>query len=165
MGGEVPAPDALLVRPDGKIVLVGYTHPRGGEVNDLVAATLGANGEVERLERFGGAGDDRAIFAKADSAGSVWVVGQTASAGAGGSDLLLTSLGPNGAFTGTAITLGGREDDNGTAVLPIGSDAVLVAGYSRNLGPGRQDAFVARLTRPPAGTPHPAFRRTVVRQP
>ena len=155
----------LLVRPDGKIVLVGYTHPRGGEVNDLVAATLTSTGEVERLERFGGSGDDRAILAKPDAAGNVWVVGQTASAGAGGSDLLLTSLDSNGAFTGTAVTLGGREDDHGTAVLPLGAESILVAGYSRNLGPGRQDSFVARLSRPVAGTPHPAFRRTVVRQP
>ena len=155
----------LLVRPDGRIVLVGYTHLRGGEVNDVVAATLSASGEVERLERFGGAGDDRAILAKPDSSGTVWIVGQTASAGAGGSDLLLTTLDGSGAFTGVAVTLGGPADDNGTAVLPLGDDAVLVAGYSRNLGPGRQDAFVARLTRPAGARAHPAFRRTVVKQP
>jgi hypothetical protein len=155
----------LLLRADGRIVLVGYTHPHGGQVNDLVAATLSANGEVERLERFGGSGDDRAILAKADPGGTVWVVGQTASAGAGGSDLLLTSLDPSGAFTGSAVTLGGPADDNGTAVLPLGPDAVLVAGYSRNLGPGRQDAFVARLTRPAGGRAHPAFRRSIVKQP
>ena len=155
----------LLIRPDGRIVVVGYTHPQGGEVNDLVAATLSADGEVERLERFGGNGDDRAILAKADSGGTVWIVGQTASAGAGGSDLLLTSLDSRGAFTGAAVTLGGSADDNGTAVLPLGSDALLVAGYSRNLGPGGQDAFVARLTRPASGRAHPAFRRTIVKQP
>lgn len=155
----------LLIRPDGKIVIVGYTHPHGGEVNDLVAATLSADGEVERLERFGGSGDDRAILAKADAGGTVWIVGQTASAGAGGSDLLLTSLDPSGAFTGVVATLGGPANDNGTAVLPLGESAVVVAGYSRNLGPGRQDAFIARLTRPARGRTHPAFRRTVVKKP
>ena len=153
----------LLLRPDGRMVLVGYTHPRGGEVNDLVAATLSANGEVERLERFGGDGDDRAILAKADASGTVWIVGQTASAGVGGSDLLLTSLGTDGAFTGAAVTLGGPADDNGTAVLPLADGAILIAGYSRNLGTPSQDAFVARLTRPAGSAPHAAFRRTVVR--
>jgi hypothetical protein len=152
----------LVVRPDGRIVVVGYTHSRGSEVNDVVAATLSAEGEVERLERFGGSGDDRAILAKADSAGMIWIVGQTASAGAGGSDLLLTSLDANGAFTGTAVTLGGAADDNGTAVLPLGTDAVVVAGYSRNLGIGAQDAFIARLSRPASARANPAFRRTVV---
>ena len=153
----------LLVTPDGRIVLVGYTHARGSEVNDVVAATLTAAGEVQRLERFGGSGDDRAILAKADSAGTIWIVGQTASAGAGGSDLLLTSLDSTGAFTGAVLTLGGPADDNGTAVHPLGSDALLVAGYSRGLGVGAQDAFVARLTRPRGLQAHPSFRRTVVR--
>ena len=152
----------LVVRPDGRIVIVGYTHARGSEINDVVAATLSAEGEVERLERFGGGGDDRAILAKADSAGTIWIVGQTASAGAGGSDLLLTSLDASGAFTGIAVTLGGLADDNGTAVLPLGPDAVLVAGYSRNLAIGAQDAFIARLSRPATGPTNPAFRRTVV---
>ena len=152
----------LLIRPDGRIVLVGYTHVRGSEVNDVVAATLDPDGEVERLERFGGNGDDRAILAKADSSGTVWIVGQTASAGAGGSDLLLTSLDDRGAFTGTAVTYGGPSDDNGTALVPLRSDAILVAGYSRGLGIGGQDAFIASLSRPRAGGAHPAFRRTVV---
>lgn len=154
----------LMVRPDRSIVLVGYTHARGTEVNDLVAATLDKDGETVRLERFGGAGDDRALLARADESGKIWVVGQTASAGAGGSDLLLTSLDADGRFTGVATTIGGKDDDNGTAVLPIGRDGLVVAGYSRNLGRGGQDAFIARLTRP-TGRAHPAFSRTVVIEP
>ena len=55
----------LVVRPDGRIVLAGYTHRRGEEANDLVAATLSPSGELVRIERFGGVGDDRAILAKA----------------------------------------------------------------------------------------------------
>ena len=154
----------LVVRPDGAIVLIGYTHARGSTVNDLVAATLTPDGDVVRLERFGGSGDDRAILGKVEDGGTVWVVGQTASAGAGGSDFLLTSLDANGSFTGVATTMGGPADDNGTAVLPLGRDAIMIAGYSRNLGRGGQDALIARLTRP-SGKPHPAFKRTVVVEP
>ena len=151
----------LVVRTDGRILLVGYTHARGAELNDLVAATLGANGELLRLERWGGAGDDRAILAKPDARGRVWVVGQTASAGAGGSDVLLTSLDSNGAFIGQAIVAGGPRDDHGTAVLPLGDGSLALAGYSDNLGQGGQDAFVMRLSRPTAGA-HRRFNRTVV---
>ena len=100
-----------------------------------------------------------------DAGGTVWIVGQTASAGAGGSDLLLTSLDAAGRFTGGAVTLGGPANDNGTAVLPLAGDAILIAGYSLNLGGGAQDAFIARLRRPAGARPHPAFRRSVVRQP
>ena len=154
----------LVVRPDGTIVIVGYTHAQGSATNDLVAASLAPDGTTLRLERFGGRGDDRAILAKADATGVVWIVGQTASTGAGGSDLLLTSLDADGAFTGVATTVGGVQDDNGTAVLPLGREAILVAGYSRNLGHGGQDAFIARLTRP-SGKAHPALTRTVVVEP
>ena len=151
----------LVLRPDGTIVLVGYTHARGSEVNDLVAATLTRDGEIVRLEHFGGSGDDRAIFGKVDESGTVWIVGQTASAGAGGSDLLLTSLDSTGAFTGVAATVGGAQDDNGTAVLPADDASIIIAGYSRNLGRGGQDAFIARVSQP-VGKPHSAFRRVVV---
>lgn len=152
----------IVIRPDGRIVLVGYTHPHGGEANDIVAATLSSDGEIERLERFGGAADDRAILAKPAPDGSIWIVGQTASAGAGGSDVLVTSLDATGSFTGSALTLGGPENDNGTAIFPLGAEALIVAGYSRGLGGGGQDAFIARLSRPSRTSPHPAFRRTAV---
>ena len=149
----------LVVRPDGRIVLVGYTHGRGEEANDLVAATLDRNGDVDRLERFGGTGDDRAILAKPDATGRIWIVGQTASAGAGGTDLLLARLDRNGAFEASALTIGGPADDNGTAVLPLSDGSIMLAGYSTGLGGGGQDAFVLRLTAPEWSKPHPAFRR------
>jgi hypothetical protein len=153
---------SLLVRRDGTIVLVGYTNARGSDVHDIVAATLSKSGELQRLERFGGGRDERVTFAKEDSDGRVWIVGHTESAGEGGTDLMLTSLDKDGAFAGTVTTLGWKADDMGTALLPLGKDAILVAGYSRNLGQGGQDAFVARLTRPAIGKAHPAFTRTVV---
>jgi hypothetical protein len=153
----------IVVRADGTIVLVGYTHAHGTDVNDLVAATLTREGEATRIERWGGAGDDRAILPRLASDGRVWVVGQTASVGAGGSDLLLTSLDANGAFTGRAIVIGGERDDHGTAVLPWDDGSLVVAGYSENLGHGGEDAFIARLSLPRDGPAHPAFRKVVVK--
>ena len=149
----------LVVHPDGRIVLVGYTHPRGGEMNDLVAATLSASGEVERLERFGGSGDERAISMKRDG-DRIWIVGQTSSAGAGGSDLLVAALDRDGRFEAGALTVGGTADDNGTAIHPLPGGDLMVAGYSRNLGIGGQDAFIARLSRSDLTSAHRAFRRT-----
>ena len=155
----------LVVRPDGRIVLVGYTHKRGEEANDLVAATLAPDGDVERIERFGGGGDDRAILAKPDAMGRVWIVGHTASAGAGATALLLTRLDTEGSFEASAVTVGGPADDNGTAVLPLSDGSIMLAGYSTGLGGGGQDAFVLRMAVPRWGKPHPAFRRRLVRMP
>jgi hypothetical protein len=151
----------ILVRPDGTIVLIGYTNPHGSDQHDLVAATLSKNGDLVRIERFGGPKDERARLAKLDDQGMIWMTGLTESAGAGGADLLLVLLDVNGAFTGLAMTMGGADEDVGTAALPVGKDSILLAGYSRSLGQGGEDAFIARIARP-AGKAHPAFTRTVV---
>ena len=153
----------LVVRPDGSILLAGYAHRRGEETNDLVAATLSANGEVQRIERFGGQGDDRTILAKADSVGRVWIVGHTASAGRGGVDLLLARLDAKGSFEPAALTLGGQADDHGTALLPLDDGSLMLGGYSRGLGGGGQDAFVMRIAAPAWTRPNPAFRREVAK--
>lgn len=152
----------LVVRQDGTIVLVGYAHRRGEETNDLVTATLSPSGEVRFIETFGGTADDRAILARADASGRIWVVGQTASSGAGGTDLLLARLDPSGGFEKAALTIGGQSDDNGTAVLPLADGSVMLAGYSRGLGGGAQDAFVVRIGKPSFNKPHPAFRSELI---
>lgn len=153
----------LVVRPDGAIVLVGYTHRRGEESNDLVAASLSPSGEVERIERFGGKGDDRAILAKSDAQGRVWIVGHTASAGAGGTDLLLARLDSKGRFEAAALTIGSSVDDHGTALLPLADGSLLLAGYSRGLGGGGQDGFALRLSKPGWDKANPAFRQELVK--
>ena len=145
-------------------MLIGYTNPHGSELHDWVAATLTPSGDVVRLERLGGPKDERAISARLDDRGTIWMTGHSESIGQGGTDMLLAPIDSKGSFTGLATTVGGIQDDMGTAVLPLGEEAILVAGYSRNLGHGGQDAFIARLTRP-AGKPHPDLRRTVVVEP
>ncbi len=150
----------LVVRPNGEIVLVGYTN-KGGGANDVVAATLSADGELIRLERWGGDADDRAILARPAVDGRIWIVGHTASAGAGGDDAFVTSLSKDGSFEGSAAIIGGSANDRGTAVLPLADGSLIVAGYSRSLGQGGEDAFVGRLSAPTGGA-HPGFRREVV---
>ena len=152
----------LVVRPDGRIVVVGYSRSWEARDNDILAVTLSPGGEVLRREMLGGAGDDRPILPKLDPSGNVWIAGYTKSAGAGGWDVIVTRLDPSGSFDGAALTLGGPEDDNGTAVLPLADGSALVAGYSRNLGVGGEDAFVARITPPAWDRPHPAFARRVI---
>lgn len=156
----------LLIRPDGTIVLPGYAHRRGEEGNDLLVMTLSPEGEVRRIERFGGIGDDRAIQAKFDRDGGIWIIGHTSSARAGGgTDLVLARVNADGAFDPSAISIGGAEDDNGTALLPLADGSLLLAGYSRGLGGGGQDAFVVRITAPAWDRPNPAFTRAVVKAP
>ena len=153
----------LVVRPDGRIVVVGYSKSWGSRDNDILAATLSPDGEVLRRELLGGAADDRPIQARLDAAGRVWIVGYTRSAGEGGWDVIVARLDAAGSFEGGVLTLGGQSDDNGTAIRPLADGSLLVAGYSP-LGRGGEDAFVVRIALPSWPARHPAFVRRVVNQ-
>ena len=151
----------LVIRPDGRIVVVGYAHPAGGEANDLIAATLDRDGALLRFDRFGGSGDERARLPKLAADGRIWIAGHSDSAGEGGSDALVVALDRDGAFTEQAILVGGTTDDVGTAVLPMPDGTLLLSGY-RDTSGSKEDSFVAAIVPKASAEPNPAFRRTVV---
>jgi hypothetical protein len=135
----------LALLPDGRIVVTGYSKSWDARDNDVVAAVLSPAGEIERIDMIGGAGDDRPITPKADAHGNVWIAGHSRSAGAGGSDILVTSYDPRNGFRNIFATYGGGADDNGTAIQPLPDGSLLVAGYTRNLSTPSPDAFVMRV--------------------
>lgn len=151
----------LVVRPDGRIVLVGYAHPTGGEANDLIAATLDRDGTLLHFERFGGSGDERARLPKLASDGRIWIAGHSDSAGAGGSDALIVALDRDGAFIDRVILVGGPGNDIGTAALPMPEGSLILSGYRDTPG-SNEDSFVAGIVPKASVEPNPAFRRTVV---
>ena len=152
----------LALRGNGEVLAVGYTKSWGARDNDLMAVTLSADGAILRREIFGGADDDRAMTVSVDDRGHAWLTGYTKSAGAGGRDAFLTRLDSDGAFEGCLSTIGGPEDDQGTAILPLDDGDLLLGGYSSNLGGGREDAFVLRLESPGCAPGNAEFVRRVV---
>lgn len=150
----------LAVLADGRIVIAGYTDSWGAGERDILAATLSAGGELLRLETIGGAGDDRAMLAKADGRGRVWIVGRTASAGAGGSDGIIARV-DDGRLADGVVLFGGEQDDIAAAIRPLADREALVGGFSATLGGASTDGFVARFSNI-RFRPHAAFRRTVV---
>ena len=157
--GVVDNNHGLVVLPDRRIVVVGYTASWGARSNDMLAALLSPAGELLKVETFGGADDDRAILARADEQGRVWVVGYTKSTGAGGWDVIVTRLDKNGSFEGGVTTLGTDKDDNGAAIRPLADGSLLVGGYSRSFGHGGEDAFIVRISAPQWKKPHADFAR------
>jgi len=160
--GVVDNNHGLVVLPDRRIVVVGYTASWGARSNDMLAALLSPAGELQKVETFGGADDDRAILARADDEGRVWIVGYTKSAGAGGWDIIVTRLDKDGSFEGGVTTLGTDKDDNGAAIRPLADGSLLIGGYSRSFGHGGEDAFIARISAPRWNKPHPDFARKTV---
>lgn len=55
----------LVVMPDGRIVVPGYTQSWGAGERDFMAAVLDRSGNTQSLSVYGGPGDDRVILAKA----------------------------------------------------------------------------------------------------
>jgi hypothetical protein len=163
--GTVDNDHGLVVLPDRRIVVVGYTASWQARSNDMFAATLSPEGKLLTLETFGGADDDRAILARADAQGRVWIIGYTRSAGAGGWDILVTRLDAKGAFEGGATTLGSDQDDHGAAIRPLADGSLLIGGYSRTFGHGGEDAFIARIAAPKWQHVHAQFARHRVEPP
>ena len=159
--GGLDVPHNLIVRPDGRIAVSGYTASWGSQgPHDLFSLTLSPAGEVQRLEVFGGAGDDRGMVSGIDAQGRVWLTGYTKSAGAGSWDVFLTRIDAQGSFEGFVTTFGGAGDDNGTAVHPLADGSLLLAAYTTSLrADGQQDAMLMRVAAPRWTTPHPAFTR------
>jgi len=152
----------LALRPNGKIVVVGYSQSWGARGNDILAVTLSSGGDVLSREMYGGAGDDRPRLVTADARGRMWIVGSTTSAGAGGSDALLVRLDASGRFEPGAVTIGGPADEIGTTVRRLADGSALVAGYGTAPGAGGEDAFVARVSAPGFDRAHPAFVRRAI---
>jgi uncharacterized delta-60 repeat protein len=157
--GSADVNHGLVVRPDGRIVAVGYTASWGAQSYDMFAMSFSPEGELLERSVFGGVEDDRPIGAKLDSNGQVWLVGYTRSAGAGDWDVIIAALDPSGRFLPGAAILSGLRDDNGAAILPLPGGDLLVGGYSTSLSDQREDAFVLRLARPDLSQPHPRFTR------
>jgi hypothetical protein len=150
------------VRPDGRILVVGYSKSWGARDNDILAATLSPDGQVVKQELYGGADDDRPILLKLGQDGRAWIVGYTKSGSAGGWDMIVTGLDEGGSFEDRALTIGGPGDDNGTAILPLADGSLLAAGYSARQGSNDQDALLMHIARPAWTRPHPAFARRVI---
>jgi hypothetical protein len=148
----------LVVRPDGRIVAPGDIAKAGAEEHDLLVVTLSAEGEPLQRSVFGGAQDDRAINARLDASGRIWVIGYTKSAGDGDWDAILTAVDEAGRFEPGVTILSGPSDDNGAAVLPLASGDLLVGGYSASVGDGGSDAFIMRISAPDPSAHDARFR-------
>lgn len=149
----------LAVLTDGRIVATGYTQSWGSRVHDLMAVTLSPTGEVLNHQLLGGADDDRAMTARAAPDGGAWITGYTRSLGAGGWDVFIAALDPEGAFRPGVAVFGTAADDRGTTVLPLADGSLLVGGYSASLGEGGLNGFVMRLPAPDPSTPTPGLDR------
>ncbi|MHB0878004.1 MAG: SBBP repeat-containing protein [Anaerolineae bacterium] len=143
----------------------------GGTFGDGFVAKLSPAGDTLVYSGYiGGSGEDWATGLSVDPAGSVYVVGQSGSpdlpttagsyqpANAGGDDVFVAKVQPDGSALEFATMIGGTGTDLGRAIALDGMGSAYVTGYTastdypvtvdaydRTYGSGDYDAFVTKL--------------------
>src|SRR4051794_35157544 len=170
-GGTLESANALLVQPDGKIVVAGTTD--AGGTDDFAIARLNPDGKLDPTFGDGGkatldfgASDDQAGALALQQNGKIVVVGQRKKGqGANFADIAVARLQPNGTKdpsfgSGGQTLVDLARNEFGTSVALQGDGKIVVAGNSIN--PTNQGVVVARLegdpvagggTGPGTGTP------------
>ena len=117
---------SVAVGPDGSVYIGGYTESAGAGSSDLLIAKFNSSGTLQWQKTLGGSGDDYGRSVAIGPDGSVYVCGETESAGAGRSDLLIAKFNSSGTLQWQK-TLGGSDSDYGYAVA-VGPDGSVYVG-------------------------------------
>ncbi len=134
---------SAAVDSNGSLVAVGYTMGFNASKLDALVAKFAPDGRLEWAERIGGDLYEFGWAVAVDSNGSIYVGGQTSSAGAGSYDGLLVKLGPDGRIQ-WAVAIGGPSADAIQAIKPCPDGSVIFAGNTMSAGAGKYDAFVGK---------------------
>lgn len=147
------------VAPNGDTIVTGYVqgalpgYTNAGGLDLFVARYNGNTGSEMWTMQMGGAGDDIGRDVALDSAGNIYISGETHSnfgmqQNAGGSDALLVALDSAGSLRWSQM-LGGTGLETGYGVAVDGSDDVIITGGSNSpslpgsTGSGALNTFVA----------------------
>jgi uncharacterized delta-60 repeat protein len=93
--------NAVAIDSADNIIVVGQTTSDGAGGVDVLIAKYNSAGALQWDRTLGGIGTDVGFAVAIDSADNIIVTGYTNSDGAGGADVLIAKLPPNGSGTGT----------------------------------------------------------------
>jgi len=128
----------------GDLYVVGFTGSAGAGGNDLLLAKYNSAGTVQWQRVLGGAADDRGLNVTVDSLDNIYVVGQTASTGAGSTDFLIAKYDSSGTIQWQRV-LGGVGADIARAIKTDSLDNLCIFGSTTSTGEGNADFLLAVL--------------------
>ncbi|KAF1086569.1 hypothetical protein SPSYN_00288 [Sporotomaculum syntrophicum] len=131
-GKETDFATAVRQTSDGGYIVTGQTYSFGAGGYDVYLIKTDAHGNQIWAQTFGGAGWDTAASVEQTKDGDYIVAGQTASFGAGNSDIYLIKIN----YAGKKIwekTFGGADLETGKTVQQTSDGGFLVAGWSNSV--------------------------------
>lgn len=127
---------------DDGFLLTGSTFSFGSGAMDIFVVKLNSNGTHAWSKAIGGPGAETGKTTLAVSDGYI-VIGETTSAGAGQSDILVVKLNTDGTVN-WAKTYGGSGDDKGSGIAQV-SDGYILGGTIESYGAGSFDAALIMI--------------------
>ena len=127
--------DDLRILPDGDIIAAGSTDSSGAGGYDALVMKLTPNGILIWAKTYGSSGNDTGRSIALTPDGDIIVVGTTDSFGAGGYDVWVLKLDPDGNVIWQK-TYGGLENDVASSVVVTPRGDIIIGGSTRSFGEG-----------------------------
>jgi uncharacterized delta-60 repeat protein len=144
-GAGVDWGQSVAIDSSNNVYVLGYTNSTGAGSNDFLLAKYNSSGTIQWQRVLGGAGSDVGRGVSIDSSDNVYVIGQTASTGAGSNDFLIAKYNSAGTIQWQRV-LGGAGSDVAFSIAIDSSDNVCVIGQTASTGAGSNDFLLAKLT-------------------
>lgn len=129
---------------DGGYVIAGKTASFGAGGDDLYVLKLDSQGEVQWTRTVGGSNADRGYGVQQTEDGGYVVAGLTASYGAGGNDVYVVRLDPDGELLWTK-TIGRLGQDEGMSVQQTSDLGFVIAGSTTSFSAGVRNIYTVKL--------------------
>lgn len=143
--GGVAADGAVGIVADsqGNAIISGFTSSVGSGNSDQYIIKVSASGAIQWQRCFGSSGADRAYGITVDHHNSVYMVGRTASQGAGDTDIVVVKYDHQGIIQWQRA-LGGTSADAGYNIYADIFDCVYVVGTTASDGDAGGDIVVVK---------------------
>jgi uncharacterized delta-60 repeat protein len=142
-GSGIEFGNSVAVDSSGNVYVFGDTESTGAGGIDFLLAKYNSSGTIQWQRVLGGSGTEQGNGIAVDSSGNVYVIGNTASTGAGGNDFLLAKYNSSGTIQWQRV-LGDTGTEVGYSVAFDSSDNIYVAGYTNSTGAGGIDFLLAK---------------------
>ncbi|HDO27749.1 MAG TPA: T9SS type B sorting domain-containing protein, partial [Bacteroidetes bacterium] len=133
----------LIETGDQGYLSVGFSNSFGSGDYDFYLVKTDNTGKVQWAKTYGGPADDKAFNIKKLNDGNYMVCGVTSSFGAGGSDVFIIKINPEGNLI-WAKTYGGTEDEDFSSVDIANNEGLIITASTYSYGNGERDFFLVK---------------------